>query len=55
MAPGQIPPTFEEYLPYALALDVEQVWAKRFSVDLANATLGMSSAYYSQVDAIHDI
>jgi len=53
MAPGEIPPRFEEYLAYALALDVEQEWAKKFSVDLTNATLGMSSAVYGQANPSH--
>jgi uncharacterized membrane protein YgcG len=29
--PEQTPETFEEFLPYALALDVEQAWAEKFS------------------------
>lgn len=29
--PEQTPETFEKYLPYALALDVEQAWAEKFS------------------------
>ena len=29
--PEQTPQTFEKYLPYALALDVERAWAQKFS------------------------
>jgi uncharacterized membrane protein len=29
--PEQTPERFEEFLPYALALDVEQAWAEKFS------------------------
>jgi uncharacterized membrane protein YgcG len=29
--PEQTPETFEKFLPYALALDVEQAWAEKFS------------------------
>lgn len=41
---------FEQYLPYALALDVEQKWAERFSEILARASQGEQSyhpAWYS--------
>jgi hypothetical protein len=37
MPPDQTPQTFEKFLPYALALDVEQAWAKKFSSVLAAA------------------
>lgn len=36
--PEQTPELFERYLPYALALDVEQAWAEKFSAILARAT-----------------
>jgi len=35
--PEQTPATFEKFLPYALALDVEQHWAEKFSGVLAAA------------------
>lgn len=35
---GRTPQLFEEYLPYALALDVEQAWADRFDDVLARAS-----------------
>lgn len=46
---GQLPHRFEKYLSYALALDVEQNWARKFSVDLTNATLGMPSPLASDL------
>lgn len=36
--PAQTVKVFEKFLPFALALDVEQVWAERFSEVLASAT-----------------
>jgi uncharacterized membrane protein YgcG len=33
--PDQTPQTFEKFLPYALALDLEQQWAEKFSLALA--------------------
>jgi hypothetical protein len=35
--PQQTPQTFEKFLPYALALDVEQDWAEKFSGVLSQA------------------
>lgn len=35
--PEQTPAVFEKFLPYALALDVEQDWAEKFSAILAGA------------------
>ena len=35
--PEQTPAVFEKFLPYALALDVEQAWANKFSSVLASA------------------
>lgn len=35
--PEQTPELFERFLPYALALDVEQAWAEKFSAVLARA------------------
>lgn len=37
---GRTPQLFEQYLPYALALDVELDWAERFSDVLAQAGVG---------------
>jgi hypothetical protein len=37
MPPQQTPAVFEKFLPYALALDVEQDWADKFSAVLAAA------------------
>jgi uncharacterized membrane protein YgcG len=36
--PEQTPETFEKFLPYALALDVEQAWAEKFSGVLSAAS-----------------
>jgi len=38
MPPQQAPAVFEKFLPYALALDVEQDWAEKFSGVLAAAS-----------------
>jgi hypothetical protein len=46
--PQQTPAVFEKFLPYALALNVEQDWAEKFSGILANAGAssgGSSTAY----------
>jgi Predicted membrane protein (DUF2207) len=46
--PEQTPAVFEKFLPYALALDVEQDWAEKFSGTLASAGSspgGSSTAY----------
>lgn len=46
--PDLTPAVFEKFLPYALALDVEQAWAERFSGVLSaagNAPGGSGSAY----------
>jgi Predicted membrane protein (DUF2207) len=49
MPPDQTPATFEKFLPYALALDVEQAWSQKFSGALGAAgqspTNGHGSAY----------
>lgn len=43
MAPiDKTPEVFEKYLPYALALDVEQEWAEQFSEILQNAEITSS-------------
>ncbi len=41
--PEKTPELFEQYLPYAIALDVEQQWAERFSDVLSRALAGDSS------------
>ncbi len=47
--PEHTPQVFEKYLPYALALDVEQAWAEKFSGVLGGAaqTPGSNSGGYS--------
>jgi len=46
--PEKTPELFEKYLPYALALDVEQRWGEQFSDVLANVSAtGYSPAWYS--------
>jgi Predicted membrane protein (DUF2207) len=54
MPPQQTPAVFEKFLPYALALDVEQAWAEKFSGVLARAGTapgasdhGYSPSFYS--------
>ena len=41
--PEQTPKMFEKYLPYALALDVEQDWAEKFSSVLGQAATAPSA------------
>jgi uncharacterized membrane protein YgcG len=41
--PEQTPETFEKFLPYALALDVEQAWAEKFSEVLNAASQAPNS------------
>lgn len=38
--PGKTPETFEKYLPYALALGVEQQWSQQFADVLSKAAVG---------------
>lgn len=50
--PDRTPELFDRFLPYALALDVEQQWAQQFAEILANAEranqpAGYSPAWYS--------
>jgi hypothetical protein len=40
--PGKTPELFERFLPYALALDVENAWAEQFSQVLATSAGGAS-------------
>ncbi len=39
------PEIFEKYLPYALALDIEQEWAEQFSEVISNATTTEGTSY----------
>jgi uncharacterized membrane protein YgcG len=54
--PEQTPEVFEKFLPYALALDVEQEWAEKFSGMLAVAGTASSDnaafapSFYSSAD-----
>ncbi|MEM7466116.1 MAG: DUF2207 domain-containing protein, partial [Pseudomonadota bacterium] len=41
---GKTPQLFEKYLPYALALEIEQQWAEQFNDVIANAA-GSSNGY----------
>ena len=49
MPPDKTPGVFEKFLPYALALDVEQQWAQKFSgaIDASSQTPGSGSNGYS--------
>lgn len=44
-SPERTPELFERYLPFALALDVEQAWAEKFSAVLAEAQLRRDGGY----------
>jgi uncharacterized membrane protein YgcG len=44
--PEKTPELFERYLPYAIALDVEDRWAERFASVLAAATVADGSSGY---------
>jgi uncharacterized membrane protein YgcG len=43
--PEKTPELFEKYLPYALALGVDQSWSEKFASILRNAQLGDGSPY----------
>ena len=43
--PEKTPELFERFLPYALALDVEQQWAERFAQVLAQAQTDRNTSY----------
>jgi uncharacterized membrane protein YgcG len=43
MPPDKTPETFEKFLPYALALDLEQAWSDKFSGELGAAGQAPSS------------
>ena len=46
--PKKTPELFEQYLPYAIALDVENAWAKRFEGIIENSMIEESeSAWYT--------
>jgi uncharacterized membrane protein YgcG len=48
MPPDKTPKLFEQYLPYAVALDCEQAWSQQFAAVLEHAqeTTGYSPAWY---------
>ena len=43
--PEKTPKLFEKYLPYALALGVDQSWTEKFASILKNAQMGDGSPY----------
>jgi uncharacterized membrane protein YgcG len=43
--PERTPELFERYLPYALALDVENEWAQKFADVLATSSIGSDGGY----------
>ena len=47
--PQKTPELFEKYLPYALALDIEQQWAEQFADILSGAAEGGAKAAYAPV------
>jgi len=49
LPPEQSPATFEKFLPYALALNVEQAWAEKFAgvLSAAGAAPGSNGATYT--------
>jgi uncharacterized membrane protein YgcG len=50
--PDKTPELFERFLPYAIALDVENVWAKRFAGVLATAgAAAATTAWYAGGDS----
>lgn len=56
--PERTPELFEQFLPYALALDVEQQWAEKFTDVLAKAGEGgaaYSPAWYSGSSSWSDV
>src|SRR5262247_2509960 len=55
--PEKTPETFERFLPYAVALDLENTWAKRFADVLAAAAAGAAAgqAASSWYSGDHDI
>ena len=55
--PDKTPETFERFLPYAVALDLENTWAKRFAGVLAAAAVGAAAGHAasSWYSGNHDI
>jgi uncharacterized membrane protein YgcG len=55
--PKKTPELFEKFLPYAIALDVENAWAKKFAGVLAAAGVGaaVSSWYSGDHSSTHDV
>jgi len=51
--PEQTPAVFEKFLPYALALDVEQAWANKFSAVLAGARTDPGAAQHSYTPSFY--
>ncbi len=51
--PEQTPAVFEKFLPYALALDVEQDWAEKFSGLLASAGTAPAAASSGYVPSFY--
>jgi uncharacterized membrane protein YgcG len=45
--PEKTPELFEKYLPYALALDVEQTWSEQFADILSSAATGLTETGYA--------
>jgi len=48
--PDKTPELFERFLPYAIALDVENTWAKRFAGVLAAAGAAAAASWYATSD-----
>ena len=48
--PDKTPELFERFLPYAIALDVENAWAKRFAGVLAAAGAAAATTWYAGSD-----
>jgi len=53
--PKQTPELFEQFLPYAIALGVENEWAEKFSDVLEQAGMGESNGYSPAWYAGHDL
>ncbi|WP_315833866.1 DUF2207 domain-containing protein [Bradyrhizobium prioriisuperbiae] len=53
--PEKTPELFERFLPYAIALDVENAWARRFADVLAAASVAaVASSWYSNSSSSYD-
>src|SRR6185295_5764748 len=44
--PDVTPEVFERFLPYAIALDAENAWSKKFEAEAANAAKGTDTTHY---------